>query len=102
MDAACIFQLAHPLIPSTIGWLISVSYFQTIMIRSGCGTRSKARGGSYRKDIPSNESGIVALSSRPGFPATRHETCSRVRLSVKERRVRCVKATRFHRKSGGA
>jgi len=42
------------------------------------------------------------LSSRPGFPATLHWTRSRVRLSLKERRMRFVNATKFHRKSGGA
>jgi hypothetical protein len=42
------------------------------------------------------------LSSRPGFPATLHWTRSRVRLSLKERRMRSVNATKFHWKSGGA
>jgi hypothetical protein len=42
------------------------------------------------------------LSSRPGFPAARHWTRLRVRLSLKERRMRSVNATNFHRKSGGA
>jgi hypothetical protein len=44
----------------------------------------------------------LSLSSRPGFPATPHWTRSRVRLSLKERRMRSVNATNFHRKSGGA
>src|ERR1700733_13295929 len=30
------------------------------------------------------------LSSRPGFPATRHWTRLRVRLSLKERRIKCT------------
>ena len=42
------------------------------------------------------------LSSRPGFPATLHWTKPRVRLSVRERRMKCTNATKFHRKSGGA
>ena len=44
----------------------------------------------------------LPLSSRPGFPAARHWTRLRVRLSLKERRMRSVNATNFHRKSGGA
>ena len=35
-----------------------------------------------------------------GFPATLHWARSRVRLSPKERRMRSVNATKFHRKSG--
>jgi hypothetical protein len=42
------------------------------------------------------------LSSRPGFPVTQHWTRSRMRLSLKERRIRSVSAKKFHRKSGGA
>jgi hypothetical protein len=42
------------------------------------------------------------LSSRPGFPATQHWTETRVRLSLKERRMRSASATNLHRKSGGA
>jgi hypothetical protein len=41
------------------------------------------------------------LPSRPGFPATLHWTRSRLRLSLKERCMRSVNATKFHRKSGG-
>jgi hypothetical protein len=40
--------------------------------------------------------------SVPGFPATLHRTGPRVRLSVRERRMKCNNATKFHRKSGGA
>src|SRR5580698_1318887 len=40
--------------------------------------------------------------SVPGFPATPHWTQPRVRLSVRERRMKCINATKFHRKSGGA
>jgi hypothetical protein len=40
--------------------------------------------------------------SVPGFPATLHWTSPRVRLSVRERRMKCTNATKFHRKSGGA
>jgi hypothetical protein len=40
--------------------------------------------------------------SVPGFPATVHWTRPRVRLSVRERRMKCTNATNFHRKSGGA
>jgi hypothetical protein len=40
--------------------------------------------------------------SVPGFPATLHWTSPRVRLSVKERRMSCINAIKFHRKSGGA
>jgi hypothetical protein len=40
--------------------------------------------------------------SVPGFPATQHWTRPRVRLSVRERRMKCTNATKFHRKSGGA
>jgi hypothetical protein len=39
--------------------------------------------------------------SVPGFPATLHWTRPRVRLSVKERRMKSINATKFHRKSGG-
>src|SRR6267154_5712607 len=42
------------------------------------------------------------LSSRPGFPATLLWTGLRVRLSLKERRMRFVNAIKVHRKSGGA
>jgi hypothetical protein len=37
-----------------------------------------------------------------GFPATQHWTSPRVRLSVRERRIRCTNATKLNRKSGGA
>src|ERR1700691_4503449 len=40
--------------------------------------------------------------SVPGFPATLHWTGPRVRLSVRERRMKCTNATKFHRKSGVA
>src|SRR5580698_5344111 len=40
--------------------------------------------------------------SVPGFPATLHWTQPRMRLSVRERRMMCINATKFHRKSGGA
>jgi hypothetical protein len=52
--------------------------------------------------LPFMEPTPFPLSSRPGFPATLHWTRSRVRLSLKERRMRSVNATKFHRKSGGA
>jgi len=42
------------------------------------------------------------LSSRPGFPAARHWTRLRARLSLKERRMRSVNATNFHRKFRGS
>ena len=42
------------------------------------------------------------LSSRPGFPATQCWTKPRLRLSLKERRMECAKATNLNRKSGGA
>ena len=38
----------------------------------------------------------------PGFPATLCWTRPRVRLSVRERRMKCDSATNSHRKSGGA
>jgi hypothetical protein len=50
----------------------------------------------------STEAAPFPLSSRPGFPAKQHWTRSRVRLSFKERRMRSVDATKFHRKSAGA
>src|ERR1700693_3625313 len=50
----------------------------------------------------SMEASPSPLSSRPGFPATQHWTKPRVRLSVKERRMRSPNATKLHRKSGGA
>jgi hypothetical protein len=40
--------------------------------------------------------------SEPGFPATRHRTRPRVRLSLKERRMKFANATNFNRKSGAA
>jgi hypothetical protein len=40
--------------------------------------------------------------SVPGFPATLHLTSPRMRLSVRERRMKCINATKFYRKSGGA
>jgi hypothetical protein len=40
--------------------------------------------------------------SVPGFPATLHWTGPRVRLSVRERRMKCTNAIEFNRKSGGA
>ncbi len=40
--------------------------------------------------------------SVPGFPATLHWAGPRVRLSLRERRMKCTNATKFHRKSGGA
>jgi hypothetical protein len=40
--------------------------------------------------------------SVPGFPATLHWTWPRVRLSVRERRMKSINATKSHRKSGGA
>jgi hypothetical protein len=40
--------------------------------------------------------------SVPGFPATLHWTSPSVRLSVRERRMSCINAITFHRKSGGA
>src|ERR1700677_4480459 len=42
------------------------------------------------------------LSSRPGFPVTQHWTKRRMRLSLKEMRMKCAKATSLYRKSGGA
>src|ERR1700732_5348960 len=42
------------------------------------------------------------LSSRPGFPATLRRTRLRVRLSLKERRMKFINATNLNRKSGGA
>ncbi len=38
----------------------------------------------------------------PGFPATHHWTGPRVRLSLKERRMKCANAAKLHRKSGVA
>src|ERR1700679_1849768 len=40
--------------------------------------------------------------SVPGFPATMHWTGPRVRLSVRERRMKCTNATKVNRKSGVA
>jgi hypothetical protein len=40
--------------------------------------------------------------SVPGFPATQRWTGQRVRLSVREGRMECTSATKFHRKSGEA
>jgi hypothetical protein len=40
--------------------------------------------------------------SEPGFPATLRWKAPRVRLSVRERRMKCINATKFHRKPGGA
>jgi hypothetical protein len=40
------------------------------------------------------------LSSRPGFPATQRWSRLRVRHSLKERRMRSISATKFHRKFG--
>ena len=40
--------------------------------------------------------------SEPGFPATQHWTKPRVRLSLKERRMRSANAIKVHRKSGEA
>ncbi len=40
--------------------------------------------------------------SEPGFPAPQHWTRPRVRLSVRERRMKCADATKFNRRSGGA
>ena len=42
------------------------------------------------------------LSFRPGFPATLRRTRLRVRLSLKERRMKFISATNLNRKSGGA
>jgi hypothetical protein len=42
------------------------------------------------------------LSSRPGFPATLRWIRLRMRLSLKERRMRFANATNINRKSGGA
>ena len=50
----------------------------------------------------STEAPPPPLSSRPGFPATRCWTKPRLRLSLKERRMECAKATNLNRKSGGA
>jgi hypothetical protein len=36
----------------------------------------------------------------PGFPAAQHRRRPRVRLSLKERRVRSANATELYRKSG--
>jgi hypothetical protein len=51
-----------------------------------------------------NQINKVTSSDRsvPGFPATQHWTGPRVRLSVRERRMKCDNATKFHRKSGVA
>jgi hypothetical protein len=40
--------------------------------------------------------------SEPGFPATLCQTRPRVRLSLKERRMRSANAIKIHRKSGEA
>jgi hypothetical protein len=58
--------------------------------------------GPQAHDRFSMEAPPFPLSSRPGFPVTQHWTRPRVRLSLKERRMRSVNATKFHRKSGGA
>ena len=49
---------------------------------------------SYGSDHPDR--------SVPGFPAKLHWTRPRVRLSFKERRMKCANATKLHRKSGVA
>jgi hypothetical protein len=61
----CIFQLVHPSIPSAIGWLISHSYFQTMMIRTGChpGRRPDAWGERSRKQVESVIKKMDAYSS---------------------------------------
>jgi hypothetical protein len=79
----------------------------------GCARDDKGEGGASMEGgcwaratsvqrLLSMEASPFPLSSRPGFPATLHRTRSRVRLSLKERRMRSVNATKFNRKSGGA
>jgi hypothetical protein len=65
------------------------------------GTVSVMENASVRQPL-SIDRMLSPLSSRLGFPATLHWTRSRVRLSLKERRMKSVNATRFHRKSGRA
>jgi hypothetical protein len=45
---------------------------------------------------------LSLLSSRPGFPAKLRWTRLRVRLSLKERRMKFANATNLNRKYGGA
>ena len=65
-----------------------------------CGPPKVMKNASVQQPL-SIEPLLFPLSSRPGFPAVRHWTRLRVRLSLKERRMRSVNATGFHRKSGG-
>jgi hypothetical protein len=68
----------------------------------GCGSMEVVDGTETVQLPLSKEPLPFPLSFRPGFPATLHWIRSRVRLSLKERRMRSVNATKFHRKSGGA
>jgi hypothetical protein len=42
----------------------------------------------------------IVVPTEPGFPDTLHPTRQRMRLSVKERRMKLARATNFNRKSG--
>jgi hypothetical protein len=56
----------------------------------------------FRYRHPNPEQNCHPDRSVPGFPVTLHWTRPRVRLSVRERRMKRTNANKFHRKSGGA
>ena len=58
----------------------------------------EAEGSAVPRTLPGN----VFRQSVAGFPATQHWTKARVRVSLKERRMRSANATNVHRKSGVA
>jgi hypothetical protein len=45
---------------------------------------------------------VIPTEANPDLPATHHQTGQRMRLSFKERRMKCANATKIHRKSGVA
>ncbi len=63
----------------------------------------KSRG-PKRRDLQFTRPFLEMFFDRsvPALPATLHRTRPRVRLSLKERRMRSTSAAKFHRKSGGA
>jgi hypothetical protein len=80
--------------------------------RRACPERSRRNPGDacwqmlFRAFQPQTTGQIKKVTSsdrsEPGFPATQHWTKPRVRLSLKERRMRSANATNVHRKSGVA
>jgi hypothetical protein len=97
---------SRPGFPATQHWTkprVRLSLKERRMRSASATNLNRKSGGSFQPASNADQSPpTTPLSSRPGFPATQHWTKPRVRLSLKERRMRSASATNLNRKSGGA